>query len=446
MAELFLATPKSGSSMPARIALKRILPVFSGDPDFLRAFLDEARVAALLSHPRFARTYEVGEVDGSLYLAMDYVDGVSLSTLSKAAQKAGVNFPWPLMVRIAIDLCEALHIVHNLKSLDGAALQLVHRDVSLSNVMVDRSGEVKLIDFGIARSSFQWHRTLPGVVKANLACAAPELFRGAAVDARADLYGVGLSVYEMLLGRHAFTAAEPDILRSVLEDAPAPLAEQRRDLPPRLCQLVHSALAKDPARRPRTAQEMGAALEACLAEAGLKVARADVARFLAQHDGDQVAKYHFMHMVRSLQFIPYGVAVDEFQHIVYENPNMTPEERNEAWRKLEKIYLPHRNYDDNEHLLAGRFWQRQNHIFNSPFYYIDYTLAQICAFQFWTKDRQNHTKAWADYLRLCKAGGSRSFLGLVELANLRSPFEDGCVESVIGEIRTFLNSVDDSNF
>lgn len=162
--------------------------------------------------------------------------------------------------------------------------------------------------------------------------------------------------------------------------------------------------------------------------------------------GDDMKKYHFMHMANSIQFIPYGVAVDEFQHIVYENPNMTPEERNEAWHKLEKIYLPHRDNDGNAHLEAGRFWQKQNHIFNSPFYYIDYTLAQICAFQFWIKDRNDHTTAWNDYMRLCKAGGSRSFLGLIELANLRSPFEDGCVESVVGDIRAFLDSVDDSNF
>lgn len=162
--------------------------------------------------------------------------------------------------------------------------------------------------------------------------------------------------------------------------------------------------------------------------------------------GADKEKYQFMHMAGSIQFIPYGVAVDEFQHLVYENPDMTPEERNDAWRNLEKIYLPHRNYAGNEHLEAGRFWQKQNHIFNSPFYYIDYTLAQICAFQFWIKDRKNHQAAWNDYLGLCKAGGSHSFLDLVKLANLRSPFEDGCVESVVGEIRAFLNSVDDSNF
>jgi len=162
--------------------------------------------------------------------------------------------------------------------------------------------------------------------------------------------------------------------------------------------------------------------------------------------GPQTDKYHFMHLAGAIQFLPYGVAVDEFQHIVYEKPDMTPAERNTVWRELEKIYLPHRDYDGIEHLDRGRFWHKQSHIFNSPFYYIDYALAQICAFQFWVKDRSDHDSAWADYLRLCRAGGSLSFLNLVKLANLKSPFDDGCVKSVVGEIQDYLNSVDDSKF
>jgi M3 family oligoendopeptidase len=161
---------------------------------------------------------------------------------------------------------------------------------------------------------------------------------------------------------------------------------------------------------------------------------------------EETNKYKFMHMAGALHFLPYGVAVDEFQHIVYENPDMTPSERNTAWRELEKTYLPVRDYDGFDYLEKGRLWQGQNHIFNAPFYYIDYTLAQICAFQFWVKDQNHHETAWHDYLRLCRAGGSRSFLGLVELAHLRSPFDDGSVESVVSEIQRFLNSVNDAAF
>jgi M3 family oligoendopeptidase len=154
-------------------------------------------------------------------------------------------------------------------------------------------------------------------------------------------------------------------------------------------------------------------------------------------------KYKFSHLSDALLFLPYGVSVDEFQHWVYENPEATPKERKLQWREIEKKYLPHKDYDGNEYLENGGFWQRQGHIFNSPFYYIDYTLAQICAFQFWKRSRENQEEAWTDYVKLCKLGGSMSFTKLVEAANLISPFEAGCVESVVGVIESWLNSVDD---
>jgi M3 family oligoendopeptidase len=155
-------------------------------------------------------------------------------------------------------------------------------------------------------------------------------------------------------------------------------------------------------------------------------------------------KYKFSHLSEALLFLPYGVSVDEFQHWVYENPEATPAERKQQWSKIEKKYLPHKNYDGNAYLEAGGFWQRQGHIYNSPFYYIDYTLAQICAFQFWKRSRENMDAAWKDYLKLCKLGGSLPFTKLVAQANLISPFEDGCVQSVVGEIEAWLNSVEDS--
>ncbi|MEH7334822.1 M3 family oligoendopeptidase [Neobacillus drentensis] len=154
-------------------------------------------------------------------------------------------------------------------------------------------------------------------------------------------------------------------------------------------------------------------------------------------------KYKFSHLSDALLFLPYGVSVDEFQHWVYENPTASPEERKQAWREIEKKYTPHKDYDGNDYLEKGGFWQRQSHIYNSPFYYIDYTLAQICAFQFWKRSRENQEEAWDDYVNLCKLGGSMSFTKLVKAAHLISPFENGCVESVVSEIEKWLNSIED---
>ena len=166
--------------------------------------------------------------------------------------------------------------------------------------------------------------------------------------------------------------------------------------------------------------------------------------WMEQFFEEDTEKYKFSHLSSSLQFLPYGVAVDEFQHVVYENPTMSPADRKAAWKNIEAIYLPHRDYDGHPYLEAGGFWQRQSHIYQSPFYYIDYTLAQICAFQFWVRMQENHKEAWKDYLHLCSLGGSKSFLELVEEANLRSPFKDGCVQSVIGSIKQWLESVEDA--
>ena len=157
---------------------------------------------------------------------------------------------------------------------------------------------------------------------------------------------------------------------------------------------------------------------------------------------EDTERFKYKHVAGSLSFLPYGACVDHFQHWVYENPEATPKQRNEKWLELESMYLPTRDYDDIEFPKTGGIWQGQLHIYQMPFYYIDYTLAQTCAFQFWMRNEQDKEKAWSDYYRLCKAGGSLPFTELVELAGLELPFKDGCLESVVEHVSQWLDGID----
>ena len=158
---------------------------------------------------------------------------------------------------------------------------------------------------------------------------------------------------------------------------------------------------------------------------------------------EDTTKYIYRHIADALTFLPYGVLVDHFQHEVYAHPEMTPDERKATFRKLEKMYIPERDYEGFDLLERGGFFYRQGHIFASPFYYIDYTLAQVCALQFYSRTLEKDPEAWNDYIRLCKLGGTSSFLQLVKAGNLKSPFEDGCLKSVVKNMENELDKIDD---
>ena len=160
---------------------------------------------------------------------------------------------------------------------------------------------------------------------------------------------------------------------------------------------------------------------------------------------EDTEKFKYKHISGSLSFLPYGACVDDFQHWVYENHDASPKERKQKWLELESIYMPHKNYDNMVFAKDGGIWQGQLHIYQMPFYYIDYTLAQTCAFQFWIKNEKDKKAAWHDYLRLCRAGGSLSFTKLVELAKLKSPFKDGCLEEVVDYANKWLKTFDVKN-
>lgn len=157
---------------------------------------------------------------------------------------------------------------------------------------------------------------------------------------------------------------------------------------------------------------------------------------------EETEKYKFAHLSGSLQFLPYGVLVDHFQQEVYEHPEWDAAKRKVCWRQLEKQYCPERDYSEFPDLERGIYWYRQGHIFADPFYYIDYTLAQVCAFQFWKRFVVDHdTTAWSDYLAICQVGGTKTFLEILELSHLSSPFKAGALDETIAAVDAYLTSV-----
>ena len=161
--------------------------------------------------------------------------------------------------------------------------------------------------------------------------------------------------------------------------------------------------------------------------------------------GTDAAKYRYKHLAEAITFIPYGVTVDEFQHFVYENQEATQEERKALWRSLEKKYTPWKDYDGISYYERGNYWCRQAHIFSTAFYYIDYTLAQVCAFQFFLLDLENHENAWNKYLDLCKLGGSLSFSNLLKAVDLKNPFVEGSLKPIMDKLKLILADLEQAN-
>ena len=162
--------------------------------------------------------------------------------------------------------------------------------------------------------------------------------------------------------------------------------------------------------------------------------------------GQDAEKYKFLHLSDAIEFLPYGISIDEFQHWVYENPTATHMERCAKWREIEQKNTPHKKYDDAPTYAHGAFWIRQSHVFGSPFYYIDYTLAQVCAFQFLVELNKNREKAFKKYIKLCKFGGQAPFVTLLAKNHLRNPFEDGNVAKVVKPLVKLLKEFDTSKF
>lgn len=266
MAELFLAVHTGLEGFVKVVALKRILPHLTKSQEFLRMFLDEARLAARLDHPNIVRIYELGEHAGSYFMAMEYLPGEDLARVLKRCRRLAQAIPVDVAIALAAEVCEGLHSAHELTDTMGRALHLVHRDINPSNIILTYHGAVKIVDFGVAKASNNTSKTVAGMIKGKLAYMPPEQIVGGDVDRRADVFAIGAVLWECLVGQPLFgRESEPATINAVMTHVVQPPSELRPDVPPELDQIVMRALARDPLHRYVTSEEMHGDLAALLA-------------------------------------------------------------------------------------------------------------------------------------------------------------------------------------
>jgi serine/threonine-protein kinase len=280
MGDVWLARASGPAGFEKLVVLKTIRPSQQGDADATEMFLREGTLAAMLSHPNCVQVFELGEEDGTYFIAMEYIDGLSLSRVLRRARERGRPVPIGIAVRIAMDACSGLDYAHALKDRSGTPLGLIHRDISPDNLLVSFTGATKLVDFGIAKaaSGLIGEKTSTGVIKGKPGYMAPEYLRGEAFDLRVDLFALGIVLYYALVGARPFTGDnEAQIVTSVLGYREPPSARAARDdIPPALDDVLRKVLASEPGKRHATARELRSALAAAMPNVA---------------DGDAVATY-----------------------------------------------------------------------------------------------------------------------------------------------------------
>ncbi|HYV66463.1 MAG TPA: substrate-binding domain-containing protein [Myxococcales bacterium] len=281
-ADVYLAIRRGPAGFSKLVVIKSIRPEMEDDPRFRDMLMSEAKLAAKLHHPNVVQTLEVGDDGGRCYIAMEFLDGQPLHKVVRVARASG-GVALPLAAAIVSDMLAGLHSAHELRDWDGRSLEVIHRDVSPQNVFITYDGEVKLVDFGIAKAATGGEVTQAGVIKGKAAYMAPEQALGRPIDRRVDVYAAGIVLWELLTGRRLFYMPDAqEATQKLLSEPTPPVASVAKEIPPAVAAVADKALAREPDQRFATAAEMREALESALETSGVRKARREeVGRFVA---------------------------------------------------------------------------------------------------------------------------------------------------------------------
>ncbi len=281
MAELFKAQQRGVQGFQKIVAIKRILPHFSGNEDFVTMFIDEAKLAAQLTHPNIVQIFDLGKAGSSYYIAMEYVNGRDLRTLLKRVRSLGLPFPEQVAAFVVMKVAAALDYAHRKRGFDDRELKLVHRDISPQNVILSTEGAVKLVDFGIAKAASKASHTLAGALKGKLLYMSPEQATGQPLDNRSDLYSLGLVLFELLTGERCFQAdSELGVLEKVRQGRITDLATLNPSVSRDMVAIVSRALQKSVDHRYPSARFLERDLRDYLQRLGTPLTEHDVADYL----------------------------------------------------------------------------------------------------------------------------------------------------------------------
>ena len=313
MAEVFKAKAFGVEGFERLVALKRILPSIAEDTEFIKMFIDEAKIAVQLTHANVAQIFDLGKVGDSYFIAMEYVRGRDLRAIFDRARKRGEPLPVPMACYVTMKVCEGLDYAHNKRNPAGRDMLLVHRDVSPQNVLLSHDGEVKIIDFGIAKAVGKASKTQAGILKGKFGYMSPEQVRGLPLDRRSDVFAVGICLYEVLTGERLFVGeSDFSTLEKVRNVEIMPPSTYNRRIPEELEQIVLKALAKDVDDRYQTAMDLHDDLQSFMYTSGNFFARKDLSAYMRKGFAEEIAKESARDEKYDSLEMPRGSGLDAF--------------------------------------------------------------------------------------------------------------------------------------